>query len=323
MPPSPSSALRPFRWLSPAGRGARLSIFIFHRVLPQPDPLLPDEPDAVLFDRQVAFIARNFRVLPLADAARALGAGRLPAAAACITFDDGYADNLDVAAPILARHGATATFFIATAFIGGGRMWNDTVIESVCRAPAGRFDLADVGLESPLLDGAASRVDAYQALLLRLKYLPPAQRADAVAEIGRRSGLPARSDLMMTPEQLRSLRGLGMDVGGHTATHPILKVLSDDQARDEIAAGRDALAGWLGEAPRAFAYPNGVPGVDYGERDVALVRQAGFECAVSTARGAARVETDPMQLPRFTPWDRSMGRFGLRCAQTLLMRDAA
>lgn len=313
----PPSRLSPFRWLSPAGTRAKLSIFIFHRVLAVEDPLLPDEPDAARFERIVSFLARHFQVLPLADAARRLAQGRLPAAAACITFDDGYADNLTVAAPILQRHGLPATFFIATGFIDGGRMWNDTVIEAVRKAPAGRLDWRELDLAEYELDGDASRVGAYQDALRRLKHLAPGQRAELTAEIGRRGGLPLQSALMLTQHQLRELRGLGMDIGAHTITHPILCSVDDATARDEIGGGREQLTHWLGEQPKVFAYPNGVPGRDYGERDLALVRQMGFDAAVSTARGINHAASDTFQLRRFTPWDRQTYRFALRCADNM------
>ena len=89
-----ASRISPFRWLAPGGTHARLSVFIFHRVLPKPDLLLPDEPDAVHFDRIVGFIARQFNVLSMTEAVQRLTQHNLPPAAACITFDDGYADNL-------------------------------------------------------------------------------------------------------------------------------------------------------------------------------------------------------------------------------------
>ncbi|MDP3085858.1 MAG: polysaccharide deacetylase family protein [Rubrivivax sp.] len=307
-----------FRWLAPGGANARLSTFIFHRVLPEPDDLLPWEPDAARFERIMAFIARNFHVLPLADAAAKLTAGQLPPAAACITFDDGYRDNYTVAAPILRRHGLTATFFIATGFIDGGRMWNDTVIEAVRCAAPGELDWRELGLGLCSIDDAGSRVRAYGDALTRLKHLDPSDRAERTAEIARRAGLENRSDLMMSREQVVDLREQGMTIGGHTVTHPILRCLSPEQARAEIEGGRDELAAWLGEAPTVFAYPNGRPGHDYSDRDVALVRQAGFSAAVSTAAATAGALSDVLQLPRFTPWDRSMPRFAVRCATTLL-----
>lgn len=304
--------VNPFAWRAPQGPRGRLNTFIFHRVLRQPDPLLPDEPDAQRFERIVAFLARYFSVLPLPTALTALQRGTLPAAAACITFDDGYADNLEVAAPILQRYGLSATFFIATGYTGGGRMWNDSVIEAVRAAPAGELDWSDLGLPRLVVGDAPSRVVAIDVLLKALKYLDPSSRAERVGEIVRRTGLPLHSPLMMSADQLRTLRALGMDIGGHTMNHPILTRLDDAAALAEIGGGREQLTAWLGEAPRVFAYPNGVPGRDFSPRDVDLVRRCGFLGAVSTARGLARSGDDLFQLPRFTPWDRTMFRFGMR-----------
>lgn len=131
--------------MAPAGKRARLSVLIFHRVLRQPDPLFPGEMYAQRFDAVCRWLAAWFNVLPLDQAVSRLKAGSLPARAACITFDDGYADNHEVAASILGRHGLSATFFIATGFLDGGRMWNDTVIESVRQAGAATLELGHVG----------------------------------------------------------------------------------------------------------------------------------------------------------------------------------
>jgi hypothetical protein len=129
------------RALSPAGARGRLSILILHRVLPAVDPLFPDEVDAARFDRMCRWLTQWFNVLPLDEAVHRLSSGTLPARALSITFDDGYADNHEVALPILQKHRLPATFYIATGFLDGGRMWNDTVIESVRRSPLDRLPL--------------------------------------------------------------------------------------------------------------------------------------------------------------------------------------
>ena len=105
--------------MSPAGAKGRLSILIFHRVLAQPDPLFADVPDAVEFETKMRWVRDWFNVVPLARAADMLEAGTIPARALAITFDDGYADNEEVAAPILQRLGLTATFFVSTGFLNG------------------------------------------------------------------------------------------------------------------------------------------------------------------------------------------------------------
>ncbi|MFG6461611.1 polysaccharide deacetylase family protein [Roseateles sp. DXS20W] len=308
--------------LSPAGAAARLTVLIFHRVHAAVDPLFPDEPDARRFDEVLGWLGAWFNVLPLDDAIRRLQAGSLPARAACITFDDGYADNHDVALPLLQRHGLSSAFFVASGFLDGGRMWNDTVIESVRRTQlpqldlrgvvdeeGGRFDLGDL----------ATRRQTLHRLIGHLKYLPPDERLARVNALAERAEVQPPTDLMMTSDQLRSLRGAGMVVGAHTVSHPILKTLSARQAADEIDSGRRWLEQALGERVSLFAYPNGRPGVDYAP-DVhpGMVRELGFDAAVSTHWGAARAGTDCYQLPRFTPWDRGRARFGLRLARNLL-----
>ena len=110
---------------------ARLSVLIYHRVLAAPDLLRPWEPDRDRFRRQMELLASNFKVLNLGEAVQRLAEGRMPPRAACVTFDDGYADNAAIARPVLEELQLPATFFIATGYLDGGRMWNDTVIESL------------------------------------------------------------------------------------------------------------------------------------------------------------------------------------------------
>ena len=108
-----------------------------------------------------------------------------------------------------------------------------------------------------------------------------------------------------------------MQVGAHTGSHPILAALSVDEARSEIAQSREVLQCLLAERIGLFAYPNGKPGQDYNDDSVRLVRELGFDAAVSTAWGAARTGDDVHQLPRFSPWDRQRSRFALRLLRNL------
>lgn len=308
-----------FAAVAPAGLRARLSILIFHRVLARPDPLLPDEFDAARFDRVCGWLRRWFDVLPLSDAARLLREGRLPGRALSITFDDGYADNHDVALPILRRHGLPATFFVATGFLDGGRMWNDSIIEAIRRTSHDAVDLYGIaGLSGRLpLGELGDRRAAIGRIVDALKYQPLQDRLEAVDALTRRLGAALPDDLMMTGPQLRRLHADGMAIGGHTVRHPILARVGLDEARAEIAEGRRALEAIVDAPVELFAYPNGRPGRDFASQHVQLVREAGFTAAVTTGWGAADARTDPYQLPRFTPWDRDRLRFGLRLWRNL------
>jgi len=125
------------------------------------------------------------------------------------------------------------------------------------------------------------------------------------------------NDLMMRGAQVRALHQAGMTIGAHTVSHPILLGLPRPQVRSEIADNRAALEALVDHPVCLFAYPNGRRGVDYDDDTVAVVRDLGFSCAVSTNWAAARPGADPLQLPRYTPWERSAARFGMRMAHTL------
>ncbi|KQV48387.1 polysaccharide deacetylase [Pelomonas sp. Root1217] len=313
-----------FSLLSPAGARARLTVLIFHRVLREPDALFPDEVDAARFDELLGWAKSWFNVLPLDTAIRQLHDGSLPARAAALSFDDGYADNHDVALPLLQKHGLPCSFFVATGFLNGGRMWNDTLIESVRLTADSMLDLRglqdgrgeDLGRHA--LRDTAGRRAALGQLIERVKYLPPEPRLACVNAIAARAEVSPPDDLMMSSEQVRGLRRAGMQIGAHTVSHPILSSLNPTQAADEIGRSRDALQQLLGEKVGLFAYPNGKPGTDYlPEVHPAIVRELGFDAAVSTRWAAARRSDDVFQIPRFTPWDRDRLKFGLRLARNL------
>ncbi len=308
--------------LSPGGSHGRLSILIFHRVLAEPDPLFPGEIDRVRFDAICGWLRRWFEVLPLDEATRRLREGRLPARAAAITFDDGYADNHDEALPILQRHGLNATFFIASGYLDGGCMWNDAIIDALRRTrhtqfvPAGIDGLQALPAAMPLHD-ASSRRQAIVAVIGQVKYLEVARRDRIVQALRQALEVPAPASPMMSSTQLRALRRAGMLIGAHTVSHPILARLDDAAARSEIGRGRDHLEQLLQERVSLFAYPNGKPGEDYTARTATLARELGFDAAFTTAWGAARPDTDAHQIPRFSPWDQGRLRYGLRLAGNL------
>jgi peptidoglycan/xylan/chitin deacetylase (PgdA/CDA1 family) len=288
-------------------------------VLAEPDPLT-GAPDAKAFDVQMQALRSCFNVMPLREAVEALKHGTLGPRTAAITFDDGYADNLEVAQPILERHGLHATYFIATGYLDGGRMFNDTVIEAIRRMNTPTLDVPAAGLSGVPVGSIAEKCAAIGTVLKAVKYLDFNQRALAARQVEHASGAPIPDNLMMTTEQLQRLARSRADIGGHTVSHPILTCIGVERAREEIAANRSALAVITGSVPELFAYPNGVPGEDYSMTHVELVRQAGYRAAVSTSWGAATRGCDIYQLPRFTPWDRDPRRFVARLVHNLVAR---
>jgi peptidoglycan/xylan/chitin deacetylase (PgdA/CDA1 family) len=300
---------------TPGGSRASLLVLIFHRVLERRDPLLQGEPDAHEFATQLDVIRSVCRVLPLEEAVDRLRSGSLPQRSVCITFDDGYANNRTTAAPLLKERGLPATVFVATGYLNGGRMFNDTVIESIRRAGP-ELDLRELGFDRFELPDDAARLKAINQILRVLKYRPPAERVARAAAIAEKARAQLPNDLMMTDAQVRELATFGVSVGAHTVNHPILNSVDEDAARREIADSRRVLQDMTGEAVSLFAYPNGRPKTDYSSVHAKMVREAGFKAAVSTAWGGAGPAVDVFQIPRMLPWDTSPMMFAGRLMRT-------
>lgn len=310
-----SSLLRgAFRIAALSAGGPRLSVLIYHRVRPEADPHRPGDLDAATFRRHMRAVRAAGPVLSLAAGLSALHERTLPTGAAALTFDDGYLDNHDVALPILQELGITATFFVSTGFLEGECMWNDRIIEAMRAPPSGRLEGEDLGVGTHDLGDASQRRVAAERVVAALKYVEPAERSRRIRELESRLGVRPVRDLMMQAQHVRRLAEAGMEIGAHTVSHPILARIDESAARREIAESRERLGRIAARPVRFFAYPNGRPDRDYTLRDVEIVRSLGFEAAFSTEWGAAWRGADRLQLPRFTPWDRSRTAFLARLA---------
>jgi peptidoglycan/xylan/chitin deacetylase (PgdA/CDA1 family) len=230
-----------------------------------------------------------------------------------ITFDDGYADNVDNAMPVLTKYSVPATFFITSGTLDSGIMWNDRLLHAIRETPNQHVDLGRLGLGRLQLTRDGSRSDAFKRLIQNLKYRDAVERNELVAAVEEAAAAPPPPRLMMTRQQARELAGEPLaDIGGHTVSHPILARLPDREAEREIAGGKETLEALIGRRIRCFAYPNGIPDSDYSATHVRMVRNAGFELAVSTSVGGFGPRNDVYQVPRIKPWDRRPVTFGMR-----------
>ncbi len=297
-----------------AGKTPAFQILTYHCVNDNGDPFFPSVPTAV-FERRMAYIARNFPVLAVEELVERMRRGALPKNALAITFDDGYRDNLTHAAPILARYGLPATIFLATGFIGTAEVpWFDrlalafkaTKIPSYA-APWGHV----VSLTSQ-----AARVRALEQTLGYLKRLldDDFRRAlDGTLQVLGVTGRLCTGNPMLTWDDVRALGNMGFSIGAHTVNHPILSRVTPERARQEVLDSRAMIEASCGRPPAAFAYPSGRP-EDYTETVKTLVREAGFTCAVTTQFGVNTQERCIYELRRGGPWEEHLPTYALKLA---------
>ncbi len=299
-------------------KNKKLFILIYHRVLDEPDFMRPGEVDKQIFTWQMALIKKNFNVLSLADALEKMRSNTLPPRAVCITFDDGYADNFLNALPILKQNELPATFFIASGFLNGGRMWNDTIIETLRNYPEEQLNLEKIELGVFSTKTELEKAQAANQIILKIKHLDPEIKTEYTNYIASfAEKLP--DDLMLNNEQLLQLEQSGMEIGGHTVTHPIMAKIPAEQLKQEIEENKQALEAFINKPLRFFAYPNGKPGQDYLPEQVKLIKENNYQAAVSTQWGVSNGKSDIFQLSRFTPLDTNPLRFMSRMVYMLHM----
>lgn len=299
----------------------RLSVFLFHKVPLEADPLVPLDLNLPTFQRTLDFVAEHFRVLPLEEAIVGMQNDRLPSNAACITFDDGYLGWRERVIPELEKRDAHATFFITTGQFDGMPMWHERVNQVVAQCSESELFIPGLGLRSLPLLTLADRQRAVYLLENHLKYLPLALRDDFILQMEAAAKVSYRELPVMSADELRGIHSRGFGIGAHTVNHPILSQCSVIDAENEIAGSREIIEGIVGAQVTAFAYPNGRPGIDFNQVHVDMVRRAGYRTAVTTHWGAARSSTImPLQVPRFTPWGPSKSRMAFQVVRNLVSR---
>ncbi|MEZ4310489.1 MAG: polysaccharide deacetylase family protein [Polyangiaceae bacterium] len=278
-------------------------IFMFHGVAEEPSPYRLAVSRA-FFEGFCATVAEGYDVLPLAELEERRRAGTLPARAVAITFDDGWADNHDIAWPVLRAHGLPATVFVTTGTIGGEKqLWFHRLAHIFEKANPEELPVC-VGPWTFTLDTDGEREATVGRIGADLKKMPAAQREEMLAALGEAFGVTDFSPLareMLTWDQLRAMDAGGFAVEAHTVTHPILGAESIEDAAREIAESREVLSGKLGRAVDLFAYPNGKD-EDMTPDVIAAVERAGYKAAFTAEFGAASAANDPYKVPRVTAY---------------------
>lgn len=318
-----------------AAVGGSVVILTYHRVVdtsfdPHQIAVSPDR-----FAEHVAAFSARYELLSVGAMLRTLSQRRrLPRRGLAITLDDGYADALTHAYPILKANAAPATVFVSTGGLEAKReFWWDELEQLVLGSPlperlvvpdpAGASRTIDLTPEErsvpagdPLSPFAGwnvtqpashPRQHLYGDLSLRLAPQPPAQREKLLDSLRGQIGVtpPVRAEKRsLTAEQVAELARDGLvEIGAHTVAHAWLASLPADEQRAEIAGGKRTLETITGSDVVSFSYPYGSTG-SFTPETRRLVREAGFLGAVTTELGeplpwgSVSFDSDRFALPR-------------------------
>jgi len=277
-----------------------LIILIYHRVIE-----LPSDPEMIAvgpdnFRRQLDYLKQRYRIVRFEEDWSGIKERSI-----AITFDDGYADNLLEALPILEELQVPATFFVSTGNLdSGGLLWwhrLEALLLSEGDFPP-RFHLQDPRFgrtwESASLQ---DRQGLYAELCMLLRRVGPKRQTDWLAQLEAWSGYNREEDSrhrLLTVRELKQLATSPMaTIGAHTVSHAALAALPEEQQRHEIFASKQQLEGHIGKPVTAFSYPFGRK-CEYNRTSIKLCREAGFNKVAANFPGQVHRWTDPLQLPR-------------------------
>jgi peptidoglycan/xylan/chitin deacetylase (PgdA/CDA1 family) len=253
-----------------------------------------------VFEAQLRCLEAQYRLVRAEDLLPAVGTRmrgeRFPVA---ITFDDDLASHAEIAAPILSRFGAPATFFLSGASLEGtSPFWWQRLQQAV-----------DLGLDVPV-EGDGIREQA-----ARIERLSGGERVALAEQLERQLGRePADPGLRV--EGVRALVATGFEIGFHTLRHDRLTELDDGDLARAMSEGRAPLEAASQHPLTAISYPHG----DADARVARAAREAGFRIGF-TGRYEPVVDTsDPLLLGRIEPTFGSLMRFAVQLVFALRKR---
>ena len=313
---------------------SRAVILLYHRVAesnsdPQWLCVTPKH-----FAEHLEILRKHSYPMQLQQLVQALRDGDLPNLAVILTFDDGYADNLYNAKPLLLRYELPATVFVTTGYLGDGReFWWDELdrlvlqpgmlpetVHLTVKGKVHRWELGENthydeddclrhrGWNVLEQEDPTPRHYLYRSLFQMLCSLSEKSRRKVLNELlgqaapGLITCFPHRA---LSPDEVfRLAEGGVVEVGSHTMTHPVLSVLPASAQWAEIKGSKSRLEEILGSPVTSLSYPYGSQS-DYMPQTVAFAREAGYSCACSNFPGLAIRSSDHYQLPRILvrDWD--------------------
>jgi len=295
--------------------GCAVQILVYHRVNDENDSFFPALRIAD-FRRQMAFIAENYYVYSLEDAAESIETDDVPESAMVVTFDDGYRDNFQNAFPVLREFSIPATIFLATNAVRPGMpLWHDDVFSAFRNTKAEWLKGLPENRSSFSLRNLSDKLDAQRHVLKLLWSLPEKEREKLVGQLldSLRVERCDKQDLMLSWDEIRVMQTHKIRVGSHTVTHPILTTLSEARLRSELAESKRTIEEHLGCPISTFAYPVG-RAQDFDQRTKAILKEHGYRSAVTTIFGVNDRSADIFALRRITPWEHDLPSFATKLA---------
>jgi peptidoglycan/xylan/chitin deacetylase (PgdA/CDA1 family) len=295
-------------------------ILLYHRVS---DPKSDNDPDPFAlcvtpqhFTDHMKWLRDFTNPISLQSMVQGLQEKKLPPRAVSVTFDDGYADNLYQANPILEKYSIPATVFVIAGCIGGVYWWDQIarIILKTNQIPNHLSLHIGNRLFSTKIDSNSTqgRKRLLRKLHGILRNLPTDERYSTIAKLSIWAGVNTSTNEWsrpMTDSEIRKLAENGLiEVGSHTLNHNPLSILDTFQQEEEIKYSKKVLEEILNDKVFGFSYPYGLQ-ADFSSVTIKIIQEADYKYACTNHTDVVRFRSDPFQLPRYWINDLTVNEF--------------
>lgn len=289
-------------------RRDEVAIFLFHGVIPEQAHRVRNYTRKHLpradFEKSLATLRERGRPLSIPQIADLMkSGGRLPEYGYAITFDDGFENNLAVAAPLLERYETPATFYVCSSFIDENRMsWTDQIERAFEAAASIRLRRPELQLDTTLRT-AEEKIDALNRIRVYVKSNPGVDPYAFAAKMVAAAGEPSPErdrwlDQKLSWDQVAELASHPLfEVGAHGLSHKILSFLPAPELKHEVRESIRKVAKATGRKVPHFSYPEGLEHC-YSAEVIAELKAAGIVCSPTAVEGTNGPGTDPFLLRR-------------------------
>lgn len=298
--------------------------FLFHRVNPSRD-VLWDPMSVSNFEKCIKHIASEYEVLRFEDILSLSNNFKTKIyknnkQLATITFDDGYKDNIEYAAPILKKYQVNASFYIVTSCIDNNMpTWTQQLDYTLLHTRTHRLELnfpfiPDI-LKKISLNHIQERISYAKMLKPFLKKTTHPNRMLVLEHIFQVCNDLEIPHLMMNWDDIQALKTEGHYIGSHTVTHPALgTITSKELMLNELVNSRERIREKLGYSPLTIAYPFGC----CNELVKQLAEKAGYSAGLGVKQNTFDpAKADIFNIPRIELYNEPAWKTHLRIKNSL------
>ena len=279
---------------------------------------LHDEKSQEQFEQTLLWFKRRYNLVSINELRDHIYNGKPLKNACMLSVDDGWRSTYDVIYPVMKKHNVPFTIFVSPHVMETGmNFWYYTY--QFCNQDEIKAELINRGWYS---DGAKS----FAADML-LKQLPVDEIYDVLNIIlAKHPEIEIPRGFMNIDEVLELHHSGLVEVGAHTVMHPVLANETTERVTSEVKSSVERLSDILNKQVESFAYPNGIEGLDFGTREMDIVKECGIKCAFSVDPGVINAKTNAMAIPRWGSMARlKFGRLGMylpsRANQTKIRKE--